>query len=211
MVEAKQYVVNRMDDPEVVDLDEQLFGAQVNADLLYRAVRMQLLNRRQGTSSTKRRGEVSGGGAKPWRQKGTGRARAGSRRSPLWTGGGTIFGPKPKSYNTKLTKKMVRAALISAMSDRAAEGRVALINELDFDEPKTKRARAIVDGLAIGSSTLVVVGNDEHNHAIKKSFSNLPNVKCLASAGLNVYDVLRYEGLAMTTEALNEVKERLQP
>jgi large subunit ribosomal protein L4 len=211
MVEAKQYEVNRMDDPEVVNLDEQLFGAKVNPDLLYRTVRMQLLNRRQGTSSTKRRGEVSGGGAKPWRQKGTGRARAGSRRSPLWTGGGTVFGPKPKSYETKLTKKMLRGALISAMSDRAAEGRVALINELNFDEPKTKRARAMIDSLSIGPSILVVVGNNEYNRAVKKSFSNLPNVKCLASAGLNVYDVLRYEGLAMTKNALNEIKERLQP
>ncbi len=211
MVETKRYTLERMDDPEVVELDERLFGVQVNTDLLYRAVRMQLLNRRQGTSSTKRRGEVRGGGAKPWRQKGTGRARAGSRRSPLWMGGGTIFGPKPKSYTMKLTKKMLRGALLSAMSDRAAEGKVVLIDKLNFDEPKTKRARSIIDDLSIGSSTLVVVGHDENNLAVKKSFSNLPNVKCLASDGLNVYDVLRYEGLVMTTEALNEVKERLQP
>jgi large subunit ribosomal protein L4 len=211
MVEVKHYSMDRMDDPQVIDLDERLFDAQVNTDLLYRAVRTQLLNRRQGTSSTKRRGEVSGGGAKPWRQKGTGRARAGSRRSPLWTGGGTVFGPKPKSYNIKLTKKMMRGALISALSDRAGEGKVALISEMNFDEPKTKRARAIVDGLFMGLSTLVVVGNNEYNRPVKKSFSNIPNVKCLASAGLNVYDVLRYECLVMTTEALDELKERLQP
>jgi len=105
MVEAKQYIMDGNDDSEVIELDERLFGAQINTDLLYRTVRMQLLNRRQGTSSTKTRGEVSGGGAKPWRQKGTGRARAGSRRSPIWVGGGTVFGPKPKTYHVKLTKR----------------------------------------------------------------------------------------------------------
>lgn len=211
MVEAKRYEMDRMDEPQVVDLDERLFAAQVNTDLLYRTVRMQLLNRRQGNSSTKRRGEVSGGGAKPWRQKGTGRARAGSRRSPLWTGGGTVFGPKPKSYNIKLTKKMLRGAVISAMSDKASEGKVALMGQLEFGEPKTKRARAIIDALSLGVSVLIVAGNDEYDNAVRKSFSNLPNVKCLASAGLNVYDILRYEGLVITTDALSEIKERLQP
>lgn len=209
MVEAKQYIMDRTDDPQAVELDERLFGAKVNKDLLYRTVRMQLTNRRQGNSSTKTRGEVSGGGAKPWRQKGTGRARAGSRRSPLWTGGGTVFGPKPKTYHIKLTKKMLRGALISAMSDRAAGGNVALIDRIEFDEPKTKRAAALLEKLGMTSSTLVVVGKGEYNHAVKKSFSNLPRVKCLASAGLNVYDILRYDGLVMTTQALDELKERL--
>ncbi len=209
MVEAKQYVMDGASDPQVVELDERLFGAKVNADLLYRTVRMQRLNRRQGTSSTKTRGEVSGGGAKPWRQKGTGRARAGSRRSPVWVGGGTVFGPKPKTYHIKLTKKMLRGALVSAMSDRAAGGNVALIDHLAFDTPKTRRALALLERLGMSSSTLVVVGKDEYNQAVKKSFSNLPRVKCLASAGLNVYDILRYDGLVITREALDELKERL--
>lgn len=209
MVEGKQYVVDGTDDPQVVELDERLFGVQVNTDLLYRAVRMQLLNRRQGTSSTKTRGKVRGGGAKPWRQKGTGRARAGSRRSPLWVGGGTVFGPKPKTYHIKLTKKMLHGALVSAMSDRAAGGNVALIDRLAFEAPKTRQALDLLEKLGMHSSTLVVVGNGEYNRAVKKSFSNIPRVKCLASAGLNVYDILRYDGLVMTAEALDELKERL--
>jgi len=209
MVEVKRYNLDGAGEPQMVELDEALFGAKVNGDLLYRTVRMQLLNRRQGNSSTKTRGEVSGGGAKPWRQKGTGRARAGSRRSPLWTGGGTVFGPKPKTYHIKLTKKMLRGALISAMSDRAAGGNIAIIDGITFDEPKTKRAATLLEKLAMNSSTLVVVGKGEYNQAVKKSFSNLPRVKCLASAGLNVYDILRHDGLVLTAEALNELKERL--
>ncbi|HHR84860.1 50S ribosomal protein L4 [Candidatus Bipolaricaulota bacterium] len=209
MVEVRRYNVDGAGEPQMVELDEALFGAKVNGDLLYRTVRMQLLNRRQGNSSTKTRGEVSGGGAKPWRQKGTGRARAGSRRSPLWTGGGTVFGPKPKTYHIKLTKKMLRGALISAMSDRAAGGNIAIIDGITFDEPKTKRAATLLEKLAMNSSTLVVVGKGEYNQAVKKSFSNLPRVKCLASAGLNVYDILRHDGLVLTAEALNELKERL--
>ncbi len=209
MVEAKQYIMDGTDDSQVVELDERLFGAQINKDLLYRTVRMQLLNRRQGTSSTRTRGEVSGGGAKPWRQKGTGRARAGSRRSPLWVGGGTVFGPKPKTYHIKLTKKMMRAALLSAMSDRAAGGNVVLIDRIAFEQPKTKLALALLERLGMSSSALVVVGSGEYNRAVKKSFSNLPRVKCLASAGLNVYDILRYDGLVITREALDELKERL--
>ena len=209
MVEAKQYIMDGADDSQVIELDERLFGAQINTDLLYRTVRTQLLNRRQGTSSTKTRGEVSGGGAKPWRQKGTGRARAGSRRSPIWVGGGTVFGPKPKTYHVKLTKKMMRGALLSAMSDRAAGGNVALIDRIAFDAPKTKPALALLERLGMSSSTLVVVGSGEYNHAVKKSFSNLPRVKCLASAGLNVYDILRCDDLVVTAEALNELKERL--
>ena len=209
MVEAKQYVMDGTDDSQVVELDERLFGAQINKDLLYRTVRMQLLNRRQGTSSTKTRGEVQGGGIKPWRQKGTGRARAGSRRSPLWVGGGTVFGPKPKTYHVKLTKKMMRRALVSALSDRAAGGNVVLIDRMAFDEPKTKRALTLLERLGMSSSALVVVGSGEYNQAVKKSFSNLPRVKCLASAGLNVYDILRYDGLLVTREALGELKERL--
>ena len=209
MVEAKQYVMDGTDDSQVVELDERLFGAQINKDLLYRTVRMQLLNRRQGNSSTKTRGEVQGGGIKPWRQKGTGRARAGSRRSPLWVGGGTVFGPKPKTYHVKLTKKMMRRALVSALSDRAAGGNVVLIDRMAFDEPKTKRALTLLERLGMSSSALVVVGSGEYNQAVKKSFSNLPRVKCLASAGLNVYDILRYDGLLVTREALGELKERL--
>ena len=208
MVEAKQYVFEDGTDPQVVALEEGIFGAEINKDLLYRTVRMQRLNRRQGTSSTKTRGEVRGGGRKPWRQKGTGRARAGSRRSPIWVGGGTVFGPKPRSYNIKLTKKMLKKALSSALSDRAKDEKIALIDHIGFETPKTKDAVSLITRLGMTGTTLVVVGAGEYNRAVKKSFSNLPGVKCLACAGINVYDILRHEGLVLTNEALDELKER---
>ena len=208
MVETKQYLFEEGTDPQVVALEEGIFGAEINKDLLYRAVRMQRINRRQGTSSTKTRGEVSGGGRKPWRQKGTGRARAGSRRSPIWVGGGTVFGPKPRSYNIKLTKKMLKKALSSALSDRAKDEKIALVDHIGFETPKTKDAVSLITRLGMTGTTLVVVGAGEYNRAVKKSFSNLPGVKCLACAGINVYDILRHEGLVLTNEALDELKER---
>ena len=208
MVEAKQYAFEGGADPQVIALEEEVFGAEINKDLLYRTVRMQRLNRRQGTSSTKTRGEVRGGGRKPWRQKGTGRARAGSRRSPIWVGGGTVFGPKPRSYNIKLTKKMLKQALSSALSDRAKDETIALIDHIGFETPKTKDAVSLITRLGMTGTTLVVVGAGEYNRAVKKSFSNLPGVKCLACAGINVYDILRHEGLVLTNEALDELKER---
>ena len=207
--EAKVYAFDGSGEPQVETLDERLFGAEVNADLLYRTVRMQRANRRQGTHSTKTRGEVSGGGRKPWRQKGTGRARAGSRRSPLWVGGGTVFGPKPRSYATKLTKKMRRGALRSALSDRALEGRVVLVDRIPFEEPKTRNAVDLLSKLGVTGSALVVVATPEYSRAMRKSFTNLPAAKCIACAGINVYDILRHEHLVLTAGAVEELKERV--
>lgn len=208
MAEAKLYSFAAGSDPEPTSLDDRLFAANVNKDLLYRVVRMQLGNRRQGTHSTKTRGEVSGGGRKPWRQKGTGRARSGSRRSPIWVGGGTMFGPKPRSYESKLTKKMKRGALAAALSDRAESGNVALIDHIQFDTPKTKAAVALLNRMELSGKTLVVVSTDEYNRAVKKSFTNLPTAKCIACGGVNVYDVLRHDHLLMTTKAVEELTER---
>ena len=208
MAEAKFYSFAGTNDPQSTALDDRMFGANVNEDLLYRVVRMQLGNRRQGTHSTKTRGEVSGGGRKPWRQKGTGRARAGSRRSPIWVGGGTIFGPKPRSYESKLTKKMKRGALAAALSDRAESGNVALIDQIQFDAPKTKAAVALLERMEMSGKTLVVVATDEYNRAVKKSFTNLPHAKCIACGGVNVYDILRHDHLVMTTKAVEELTER---
>ncbi len=209
MVEAKLYSFEDTEaEPRTMELDERIFGAPVNADVLYRAVRTQLFNRRQGTHSTKTRGEAHGGGRKPWRQKGTGRARAGSRRSPVWVGGGTTFGPKPRSYKIKLPKKMKKAALAAALSDRAGEGKVVLLDRAGFTKPKTKQAIALLNRLGMTSSTLVVVGRNEYNILVKKSFSNLPHAKCLGAPGLNVYDILRHEGLVLTLGALEELKTR---
>jgi len=209
MVEAKLYSFDDLTaEPQTVELDENIFAAPVNVDLLYRTVRMQLMNRRQGTHSTKTRGEARGGGRKPWRQKGTGRARAGSRRSPLWVGGGTVFGPKPRSYEIKLPKKMKRAALAAALSDRAGNGKVVLVDKAGFTAPKTKQAIELLAKLGIEGSALVVVSRDEYNISVKKSFTNIPQVKCLACPGLNVYDILRHEGLVLTLGALEELKAR---
>jgi large subunit ribosomal protein L4 len=208
-VEAKRYTFEGSADAQIEALDDRLFGAEVNPDLLYRVVRMQLANRRQGTHSTKTRGEVSGGGRKPWRQKGTGRARAGSRRSPLWVGGGTMFGPKPRSYETKLTKKMRQGALRSALSDRAGDGNVTLIDKIAFGEPKTKAAVELLARFELPESTLVVVSTEEYGRTMRKSFTNLQHAKCIASGGLNVYDILRHEHLLLTSGAVEELKERL--
>jgi large subunit ribosomal protein L4 len=192
-----------------VDLDARLFETEVNVDLMHRAVRVLLMNRRQGTASTKTRGEVSGGGRKPWRQKGTGRARAGSRRSPLWVGGGTMFGPKPRSYERKLTKKMRRRALTSALTDRAQEERVVVLDHVSFEEPKTKAAVALIERLEIEGTALFVVGREELVPATSKSFRNLPGVTCVVSDALNAYDILRHETLVVTQAAMAELGERV--
>ncbi|MFC2108500.1 50S ribosomal protein L4 [Candidatus Bipolaricaulota bacterium] len=208
MAEAKLYSFAGASDPQTSSLDDRMFAANVNEDLLYRVVRMQLGNRRQGTHSTKTRGEVSGGGRKPWRQKGTGRARAGSRRSPVWVGGGTIFGPKPRSYESKLTKKMKLGALAAALSDRAGSGNVALIDQIQFETPRTKAAVELLKRMELSGKTLVVVATTEYNRAVKKSFTNLPKAKCIACGGVNVYDILRHDHLLMTTKAVEELTER---
>ena len=209
MVEAKLFSFDNEAEPTTAALDDRIFGVEVNTDLLYRMVRMQLANRRQGTHSTKTRGEVSGGGRKPWRQKGTGRARAGSRRSPLWVGGGTMFGPKPRSYEMKLTKKMRLGALASALSDRANDGRVVLLDRIAFEEPKTKRAVSLLNRMDVAQqSTLVVVAASEFGREVKKSFTNLPRAKCLSCAGINVYDILKHDGVVLTLGAVEELKER---
>ena len=208
MVEANLYSFDGNGQTESIELEESIFDGTVNADLLYRAVRMQLSNRRQGTSSTKGRGEARGGGRKPWRQKGTGRARAGSRRSPLWVGGGVVFGPKPRTYKIKLTKKMRRRALNSALTDRAQDGSIAVVDRVMFEVPKTKAALSLLERLEAQGSTLVVVSADEYTNSVRKSFSNIPQAKCLACVGLNTYDILRHERLVFTLGALEELKER---
>jgi len=210
MANAKLYAFAEGTEPKDATLDERLFEAVINEDLLYRIVEMQLANRRQGTHSTKTRGEVRGGGRKPWRQKGTGRARAGSRRSPLWVGGGTMFGPKPRSYEIKMTRKMKQGALRAALSVRAQANKLLLLDGAAFGEPKTKAATALLDRLGIaGEKTLVVLATSEYDRSAKKSFTNLPYAKCIACAGINVYDIIRHDNLVMTLDAVEELKERL--
>jgi large subunit ribosomal protein L4 len=171
-----------------IDLAEDWFGIEPNVPVMHQVVTAQLAARRSGTQSTRTRAEVRGGGAKPWRQKGTGRARQGSIRSPQWRGGGVALGPKPRSYAQRTPKKMVRLALRSALSDRAAEGRVIVVDQWAFDAPRTKDGIAALGALGVSGRVLVVLGPEDRNAAL--SFRNLPEVHLLEAGQLNAYDVL---------------------
>jgi large subunit ribosomal protein L4 len=167
---------------------------------------MQLAKRRSGTAATKTRGFISGGGRKPWRQKGTGRARAGSTRSPIWRHGGTIFGPLPRDYSYKMPKKAWRRALSLAIADRATNGKFVVVEALDLAEVKTKQAKAALTALGVNHA-LIVVGEGDANFA--RAARNLADHKVLALAGLNVYDVLNYDELVMTTKTVQAIEARL--
>ena len=188
-----------------VELDDAIFGIEPNVAVLHQVVTAQLAAARAGTQSTKTRAEVRSGGKKPWRQKGTGRARQGSSRSPQWTGGGVALGPKPRSYRQKTPKKMVQLALRSALSDRAREGRVAVVESWDFDEPKTRLAREALGELGWEGKVLVVVG--PHEEAVIKSFRNLPDVQLLLANELNAYDVLCNDWVVFTRATLPSVTD----
>jgi large subunit ribosomal protein L4 len=183
-----------------VELDEAVFGIEPNVAVMHQVVTAQLAARRAGSHSTKTRAEVRGGGAKPWRQKGTGRSRQGSIRSPQWRGGGVALGPKPRSYRQKTPKKMVRLALRSALSDRAAEGKVVVIDRWDFEAPRTKDAAAALEALGVAGRALVVLGPDDVNAAL--SFRNLPAVHLVDGSELNAYDVLVSDYVVFTRESL---------
>jgi large subunit ribosomal protein L4 len=176
--------------------------------LLHEVVRSQLASRRAGTAATKTRGFVSGGGKKPWRQKGTGRARAGSSRSPVWAGGGTIFGPQPRSYAYRLPRTARRAALRAAVADRHSTGKLLVVDGLQLPEAKTKRMIECLHGLGLdGQSVLIVLARADD--VIQRAARNLPRVKVLLAGGLNVYDVLGHAALLMTRQALDQVVARL--
>jgi large subunit ribosomal protein L4 len=183
-----------------VDLDPGWFGIQPNLDVLHQVVTAQLAAARSGTQSTKTRAEVRGGGAKPFRQKGTGRARQGSTRSPQWVGGGVALGPKPRSYAQKTPKKMIQLALRSALSDRASQGRVALVDSWTFDLPRTKDAIAALAALGLDDRVLVVLG-EEDGYA-DRSFGNLPEVQRLVVGELNAYDILVNDWVVFTDATL---------
>jgi large subunit ribosomal protein L4 len=183
-----------------VDLDPETFGIEPNQAVLHQVVTAQLAAARSGTQSTKTRSEVRGGGVKPFRQKGTGRARAGSSRSPVWIGGGVALGPKPRSYAQKTPKKMKALALRSALSDRAALGNVALIDQWSFEAPSTKAAVAALKALELEGRILVVLGEDDF--VADRSFGNLPHVQVLLSGELNAYDILVNDWVVFTDETL---------
>jgi large subunit ribosomal protein L4 len=199
----RRTVQRRRTDGTVVDevvLDPQIFGIEPNEAVLHQVVTAQLAAARSGTQSTKTRSEVAGGGAKPYRQKGTGRSRQGSIRSPQWVGGGIALGPKPRKYRQRTPKKMVRLALLSALSDRASEDRVALVDEWSFEVPKTKDAVAALEALGIEGRVLVVLG--PYDGVADRSFANLSRVQTVQSAELNAYDVVRSDWVVFSSETL---------
>jgi large subunit ribosomal protein L4 len=183
-----------------VDLDEKIFGIQPNVPVLHQVVTAQLAAARAGTQSTKTRAEVSGGGRKPFKQKGTGRARQGSERAPHFTGGGIALGPKPRSYRQRTPRKMIQLALRSALSDRAAEGKVVVVERWPWEAPSTRDARQALEALGLDGRILVVLSRDDE--AAGKSFRNLPGVQLLLAGELNAYDVLCNDWIVFTAETL---------
>ena len=187
-------------------LDDAAFGVAFNEPLVHESVRAELAARRQGTHATKTRGNVRGGGAKPWRQKGTGRARAGSSRSPIWTGGGTIFGPSPRHYTFKVNRKERRAALRSALSVHAERGTIAVLDPAGFDTPSTRKAADLVAGWADGGSLLLVLSEAQANVAL--SFRNLKRTSVLPSSNVGIADLVGASALLVSQEALDELTAR---
>jgi large subunit ribosomal protein L4 len=187
-----------------VELRDDIFAVPVNGPVMHQALVRQLANARLGTHRTKTRGEVSGGGRKPWRQKGTGRARHGSIREPQWRGGGTVFGPRPRSYRQKMPRKMRRLALKSALSVKAADGQIIVLDALEMSEPKARNMEAIIDNLDIYYTALILL--PERNTNIEKSANNLPYLKTLRAQYLNIRDILGYDYLVMPLGALKIIE-----
>ncbi|HWR72136.1 MAG TPA: 50S ribosomal protein L4 [Nitrospirota bacterium] len=195
-----------MSNKKVKDVElPALFGAEIKPHVLHTAVVNQLANRRAGTAATKTKGLVSGGGKKPFKQKGTGRARAGSSRSPLWRHGGTIFGPMPRDYSYSIPKKEKRAALISALAAKVSENKLIILDKLSFSEPKTKQMAGLLDKLGVAESALVLLTAENKNVAL--AARNIPNVKVLRMGNINVYDLLKYRYLITTQDAITAMQE----
>ncbi|HBG02565.1 MAG TPA: 50S ribosomal protein L4 [Firmicutes bacterium] len=189
-----------------LELNDAVFGVEVNQDLMHKVVLSQLANARQGTVATKSRGLVRGGGRKPWRQKGTGRARQGSTRSPQWVGGGLAFGPTPRDYSYRLPKKARRAALKSALSAKAAAGDIVVLDQLQVDEPKTKVMASMLKTLDVQKPLLVTAEWDAN---VELSVRNIPGAVVAKSQGLNVYDILNSQKLVITKDAVTKLEEVL--
>lgn len=198
--------VYKMDGSEAgtIDLNEKVFGAEYNEALIHQAVVTRLANERQGTKSTLTRTEVRGGGRKPWRQKGTGHARQGSTRAPQWKGGGVVFAPVPRDYSFKLNKKEKRAALKSVLTSRVQDNKLIVLDELKFDEIKTKEFKKVMDNLNVGKAMVVIGGQDEN---VILSARNLPTVNTAVAENINVYDILKGDTLVLTKDAVAKIEE----
>ena len=198
--------VYNMEGKEVgsIELNDTVFGVEVNEHLVHMAVVNQLANNRQGTQSAKTRSEVSGGGRKPWRQKGTGHARQGSTRAPQWTGGGIVFAPKPRDYSFKMNKKEKRIALLSALSSKVAESKIVVLDEFKLDEIKTKKFVEVMNNLKVENALVVLEGENKN---VVLSGRNIPSVKVTATNEINTYDVLKYTTLVVTKAAVEKLEE----
>ena len=202
---AKVSVLN-MEGKQVdeIELNDAVFGVEVKENLVHQAVLSQLANDRQGTQKAKTRSEVSGGGRKPWRQKGTGHARQGSTRAPQWTGGGIVFAPKPRDYSFKMNKKEKRIALLSALSSKVAESKIVVLDEFKLDEIKTKKFVEVMNNLKVENALVVLEGENKN---VVLSGRNIPSVKVTATNEINTYDVLKYTTLVVTKAAVEKLEE----
>ncbi|EJY56856.1 50S ribosomal protein L4/L1e [Alicyclobacillus hesperidum URH17-3-68] len=187
-----------------LQLSDKIFGAPVRLDLMHQVVLQYLAARRAGTHKVKNRAAVSGGGRKPWRQKGTGRARQGSIRAPQWKGGGVVFGPTPRSYAFSVPKKVRRLALYSALSSKVAEGKIIVLDDLQLNQPKTKEMVSVLKNLNVGKALIV---DGEKKEPLYRSSRNIPGVKYMDAAGINVYELLRHDHLVLTKDAVAKVEE----
>ena len=187
-----------------IELNDAVFGVEVNEHLVHMAVVNQLANNRQGTQSAKTRSEVSGGGRKPWRQKGTGHARQGSTRAPQWTCGGIVFAPKPRDYSFKMNKKEKRIALLSALSSKVADNKIVVLDAFNLDEVKTKKFAEVMSNLKVDKALVVIEGENKN---VVLSGRNIPTVKVSATNEINTYDVLKYETLVVTKAAVEKLEE----
>ena len=188
-----------------VELNDDIFGVEVNTHVMYEAVKNYLANQRQGTQSAKTRAEVRGGGRKPWRQKGTGRARQGSIRSPQWKGGGVVFAPKPRDYSYKIPKKVKRLALKSALSSKVQDQEIIVVDRLVLEQPKTKEMIKVLSNLKTGKKTLILI--PERDEAVIRAAANIPGVKTAYVNTINVYDILNCDSFLITKDAVNKVEE----
>jgi len=188
-----------------IELSDSVFGVEINHDAIYHVIKNHLANRRQGTQSAKTRAEVRGGGRKPWRQKGTGRARQGSIRAPQWTGGGIVFAPKPRDYSYRVPKKVKRLAMKSALSSKVADNKIIVLDKLTLDQPKTKEMAKILENIKASKKALIVMESKDEN--VIKSARNIPNVQTTLVNSLNVYDILKYDSFIITQDAVKKVEE----
>jgi large subunit ribosomal protein L4 len=189
-----------------IELNDAVFDAEANPDVMYEVVRMQMASKRRGTASTKERGDIRGGGKKPWRQKGTGRARAGTTRSPLWRGGGTVFGPSPRGYAYTLPKKVKKMALVSALSMKFNEQRIIILKEFPLEEIKTRKFKEVMDRFGFKKALFVL---DKSNPALEKSSRNLSDIKMIKSEGINVYDLLDHEYIVLLEPTVRMIEGAL--